>query len=229
MVKKVRFVRKKKTYKKVGDNIKKYVKRTLDDRIEDKWILLDYATLNPVSATNGAGFLVNYGPAMVQGTSSNNRLGDKIRIKTLDTIIHLSGTDAIHNTAFRVLLIRHKNAENLALVTSDFMEAAAGVGLSRPLLPKTELNERVEIMYDQIHHLEATGNVTGDVNHKIIRIRKFKLNMVTKFGRGLSTGNATDIESNGLWIWVFGMTDNGTATSRGQVRDLQSTLTFEDA
>jgi len=220
----------KKTNKKpkVSTEVKKYVEEAISNRVEDKYIQEDAIAITPVSSTTGSALLISHTPQTVQGLGSNNRIGDKIRLKDLDMFIHLAGMTSTHNTAFRVMMIKYKDPNGIALTAGDFMVNTAGIGLNRPVLAKPIL-DRVSIMYDKIFHLPCVGNVSADVNHKIVRIRKKNLNLVQTYIRNANTGTIADVEKNAVYLWIFGLPDSAGVSSRGQVLDVQFTLTYEDA
>lgn len=221
-------MRGKKSYRKKVNKpskaVKTYVKKAISSNLEDKWTQYDLASAT-INAT-GYEALLNYGAAQIQGTGANNRVGDKIRIKHLDIRLLMAASQQ-NSTYFRVLVVKNKNPSGIALATTDLMFNTAGVGPIRPLYPKTYLNQRVEILYDKVFTISALGTSTADYHYKPIVIRK-NLNVVTSFIRNLNTGTIADIDKNSIHLFILGGVD-ATSTANAQLRDLQYSVTFEDA
>lgn len=212
---------------KVAKKVRSYVKKAISRRLEDKFIQEDAPPANPISSTTGVGYCLSSTTQTVQGTGSNNRVGDKIRMKNLEIRLHMAGTSATYDTAFRIFLIRFKDPQGVNLAVSDFMVNNAGVGIDRPVYPKPLL-DRVDIMMDRVYTIKALGNVTADVAHRLVTIRK-RLDMVQTFLRNTTSTTGTAIEKNSIWLWIVGMADSAGVASRTQLVDLQWSLTYEDA
>lgn len=170
--------------------------------------------------------LVSYSPAITQGTGVNNRIGDSIKLHNLNLRIHLA-TPSTYNSYCRILLIRYKQQDGRDLVVNDIMSTSAGYGPDRPLYPPTQLAEKVQILYDKVHYVQATGNITADENHKIVVIKKY-LGFKQTFLRNAGAGTYADISTNGVYLLLLGSHDTAS-TAHCVLRDCQWTLTYEDA
>lgn len=174
----------------------------------------------------GTSYLISHGTQTVQGTGSNNRVGDSMLLKRFEGFLTFMAP-AAYNTRIRVLMFIYKNPRGSALLTDDFMVNDAGAGVDRPLYPKHILHERVRCIYDKTIELKATGNITADYYYKQIRIKK-KLNVVQKFLKNSNTGTFADIENNAVYLVLQGGIDT-TATPRSYLFDFQHNLEWEDA
>lgn len=205
--------------------MKKYVKSSISRRIEDKYILQDGAVLNPIPFT-GATTLLSHSPAISQGTGIANRIGDKIKLKDLNLRMHFA-TPSTYNSFVRVLIVQYKEQDGRDLVAADVMNTSAGYGPIRPLHPPQVLHEKVRVLFDKVYQVESTGNVTADENHKVVVIKK-RLGYVQSYLRNAAAGTYADIATNGTYLLLFGSQD-AAATNRCILRDIQWSLTYEDA
>lgn len=210
---------------KVTPAVRKYVRKALSANIEDKYILQDVPVTNPIPYT-GTMALVSYSPAITQGTGVSNRIGDAIKLHNLNLRIHLA-CPATYNAYARVMLIRYKQQDGRDLVVNDIMSTSAGYGPDRPLYPPSQLSEKVHILYDKVHQVTATGNVTADEQHKVLIIKKY-LGFKQTFLRNAGSGTYADIATNGVYLLIFGSQDSG-GIARCILRDCQWTMTYEDA
>lgn len=219
---KKRFIRKK---AKVAKAVKKYVKRTLDRTIEDKYSEIDIGTssVGIIPQYN----LLSHNISMIQGTGSNNRIGDKIRLKYLDLKM-LVGAGQLYSTYFRVLLVKYNHPNGSAITTGDLMFNTGGYGAMRPLFPKNVLSEKgITVLMDKYYTIKALGNTTSDYNYRPISIKK-RLGWTQSYLRNSNVGTIADVEKGALYLVIFGGVDTG-GLSTTQIRDIQYTLTFEDA
>lgn len=211
---------------KVSEAVKKYIKSTISKDIENKYFLQDWAATSPLPAT-GSFYLLSHSAAMVQGTGVQNRLGDQVRLKDLKINLVLR-TPSTYNSYARVLLVQFKNPNGVALALTDIMPTSAGAGPNRVLYPPQQLHERVKILYDKVHHVQATGNVTADYNYKFIKITKNSMNIKQTYITNGNAGTYADVETNSLYLVILGSVDN-TSVARCEAIDMQHYITFEDA
>lgn len=148
----------------------------------------------------------------IQGTGSNQRIGNEINCKSLHVRIKLDQDKVqIGDSRVRVSIIRMKNP-----IGSNFNGA---IVYDVAIAPVTfahwgqDTKEEYKVLYDKtvaLKPLDWDGGIQG-VGNTIPDIRnldfKLRLGFKTKFIEGSNTGTYVDIASNGLWA-VFSTSSN---------------------
>lgn len=213
---------------KVAKSVKTYVKKALDERIEDKFALIDYASLTPTVNGSNSFFLLNHSTQSVQGSGGDERIGDQILNKSVEVRIAIYGVDAVHDGNVRFILFRFKDPNSTAPIVGYLMTDTAGAGIDRPLHAKSKLSEHVEVLMDKTYAVQCIGNITAESNKNHYVIKR-KLNFKTRFNRGVNLGTIADIQTNALYLWVLPERVNATGLSSINIHDVQVVHTWEDA
>lgn len=149
--------------KKVSKTVKKYVKKVLDYKIEDKNIHNDLTAIAPFqSIGNSWDTYLCCNPS--QGTTAVQRIGRKIHIKSVELYGVLSAGD-------------NSNCVRIAMYTSDTSNALSGVDidwkLSRDRIGGGNFGT---LYYDKYIPLQFTpfdgATASGVSQQKIVRIKK---------------------------------------------------------
>lgn len=207
--------------KKVSKAVKKFVMKKLDNQVEDKWRLHatgSYAAPQEVT-TNGQLTLLN---ACVQGTAQEQRIGTKIRLKSMIFRIWVRGqsNQAVSGqSTLRCVLFFDKQNNGAATpaataLYTDMFGPGIAQNVAGTLAPFNEntVKERYKILRDKTFVLKpsaAYGFVNTDpadeqVTYPDMKLwtykRKFK-NRVVVFNQN-NAGTAADIVKNTLNVFL---------------------------
>jgi len=201
---------------KVGKNVKKYVKRVLDNKIEDKHLFV--TTTNDNILDVGNKYLMN---GIRQGTGSGQRVGAKIRLKHFQCKYRLTlAGAAVSGCVVRVILFRDRQTNFATPSNTDIFQLSTAVLLPQQMF-NTEFRQRFKVLYDKRHSIEMSGgstNIPKQVNGSINK----KLNFTTTYTT--DTGTVTDINTNSLYMMVI-----GSEAANFPLILYNSLITYEDA
>lgn len=191
---------------KVAKATKRYVKKILDDRIEDKQAGTLVAAFNPTDTLTSV--LLN---GISQGTNQGERIGMAVRAKKLicRVLLNQNSSIAIARMRCRLLFFWDKQPNGGAPTLSQlFTTTTAGLTLYSPI--NINGQKRYRILSDKIYDFPVDGGAT-DTPHNRSIVKSFKLKTITKYSGG---GNAIgDINTNALYIGLIGQTANGMTAS----------------
>lgn len=227
---------------KVPKKVKKYVKGIMDRQVEDKYYQA-FGSFNIATSDATIGSSVYLTPVQ-QGDGVNNRIGQKIRVKSIKLNCNIASTGlstlwdptgSNHAAQIRWALTQYKMQTGKILCTtpndsafvsgtanSIFTNGAAGVVIQNQRLI-TGL-QSMTVLKQNSRYIDVHGGATNlPQNVKLTIIKKFKKPILVQY-----TGNTTAASSclkNGLWFNIMGAfpTDVVTTLSYGY------TLTYEDA
>lgn len=185
----------------VAPAVKKYVKKCMDGRLlEDKITLIGPSTVVP--GTSGAVFSLGV-PLIVEGTGDSNRTGNIIKIKSFH-FEYFTYDAASHQQ--RVVVFRDTQANGTTPTITDVLASANVISPFNRGNVKQLGGSRYDILSDELVvvnlQVAATNAVSG--RHK----KWYKGGFPVKFLN--STGVATDVATNNLWVAV--VANNGTST-----------------
>lgn len=213
---------------KVSDVVKKYVEKKLKAHDEIKQASLN---LTPITVDNNTGSRLYLqqpnGSTLIQGTSYQQRLADKIKVHGFEARMQFQIADISVSVAeaVRIVIFREKSPEGIATATNElFINAGAGTTFRSPLR-KSEAH-RFEIYYDKIHSLnnDSILSAVPAGGHKFNFVFKkfFKKPMWTTYypNTALTTIGATEENSYIVLVVSEGANLNYSATT---------TLLFSDA
>lgn len=214
----------KRTYRKgnrkVAKTVKKYIRKAIDNMVEDKVIYTNVAA--PFGVSDVSSYALLNGCA--QGAAKTQRLGQKIKLKSVQLRISFainaaSLAGATSGNFFRILLLydRQTNAGNPSNAQL-FVSTTATETYESPL--NIVAVQRYKILHDKVYVMNPTGGATNISPVKFINIRKKLRNLPTVFNTGVA-GDVTDINTGSL-ILVLLCDANIVASYHNELR-------FEDA
>jgi len=194
--------------RRVGKTVKRYVKRAIDNLIEDKW--LDTRLAN-ATTPNYTGILTNIGVPSA-GTGQGQRIGNSIKPKYLKIWGQYYGTN---EHMLRIIIFQWHGID--IPVANQIMDPLYGgtFGVCQaPLNPVISGNRQYTVMYDKVL---KTGTANGRFNFPIKRnLKKMrKMTFSTATGAGLT---------NLVYMLTF---QDGFATLN--TLDLWARFVYEDA
>lgn len=194
--------------------IQKVVKRTLFRNCEVKTVqLLSTGTVQDDSATPFGNTIAC--PIPVQGTASNQRVGDKIRVIKweINVTFVLSGT----GDRLRIsMCCRKANGQQAVIAYND----AYGVTSGSPAVAMLQGDNMDEITEYNDHQIQLSS--AGDNRAAYRRAHKFKYPLTMSFGG--TAGTAADVIRNLLFVAFAG--DN---TPGGTTYQIQQRVEYIDA
>lgn len=216
----------KKSKTKVSKEVKKYVKRIIDNRIEDKQTIP--ANMAPgtvgfpigtecIYVTNPAIYLIN---GLAQGVGLNQRIGMQARCKFWEVYGYLENRAASTASFFvRVIAFVDRQSDLLAFDGAQLLaDNTAGNAFNSPF--NITGSKRYNILMDKVMEVTVGGGSTN-IDHRIPFHWKFKKPVNIKYGATI-TGIA-GIESNAIYLAFI--SEN---TTQPQVR-VAARMVYEDA
>lgn len=201
--------------------VKDAIKHALDVEVEDKY---KYVGLIVVAVSNAGTFsLFNN---LQRGTDRTTRLGNRIRMKSLEYGLHLSvsaaGLVLFQRPSVRLIFFIDKQSNGLAPAVVDFFPAGITEFTVSPLNPIT-VSPRFDVLSDTVYQLQGqypTAPTTYSFRKKI----PLK-NRAVVYNDG-NAGTIADITKNSLY--VLAISDQAAAaTNPGYSIDY--VLRYEDA
>lgn len=190
--------------------VKKYVKGQLRKRIERKFVNRAF-NLSP-DTTGTISKFMDTAPA--PGTSDIQRIGDRIRLTSLDmryTLIHADNTNFT-----RVIIFQWKDDDsNYTPVLTDVI-VGGGNAMVQPIRHDQRKAGMINVLYDRVHGQSLNGS-----NAAIFRKKFF----TRGFARDIQFINATQKGVNQLYL--LAISDSGAATH--PTLDLYMRLNYTDA
>lgn len=151
---------------------------------------------------------------LAEGTSElNNRIGDKVRFKSIDMRIefnNISGTPVQNNvTAVRLMLVKESTALGSDVALAQLLGSATPNTFT-PFNVSTRDHRRWSIVYDKVYTLAAISVANcGDKARWDLHINP-KIDFQTDYSRG-TAGDITDIEKNSFSLILI--TDSSIASA----------------
>lgn len=146
--------------RKVAPTVKKYVKRQLGKRLERKYINREFS-LTP-STTGVISKVMDANPA--PGNSDSGRIGDRIRITSIDmryTGIYADGTNFV-----RIIVFQWKDDDNnYTPVQSDVINASTSAFTAQIRHDQRKAG-MLNILWDKVHCMSSTGSNAAIFRHK---------------------------------------------------------------
>lgn len=230
---------------KVAKKVKNYVKKVLDHQVEDKYYQ-GYVGFPTVSNSDAAVGTSIYFTNMVQGTGNNQRVGNRIRVKSIkiNFTFDIESDPDVFNplnpnaiAQYRWALTQYTAqtgnilcatpadaAFNAAHQNSIWTNSAAGVIIAnqRNVLGYPNM----KVLRNGLGHIHVTGGGVNNVSavHRTINIR-FKKPILVTFSAN-ATG-ASACQRNGLWLNMMAVHVADPATFVNS--QVGFTLTYEDA
>jgi hypothetical protein len=182
--------------------------RAIMGRMDLKW----FDTFNTKSdVQDGAPQSTAVSPLVAIGTSSNQRVGNKVWVHSIQIKIRVhpgSATPAAGCTARFVLVIdkQHNGAATVATFGGEVMDTTA-TAINVDQLRNLDTTHRFRILVDKIWIMGAQGEAESRFSYKYYK--KFKKPLVVQYS---GTGSAlTDVETN-LIVAYYGGTGTGANT-----------------
>lgn len=228
----------------VPKSTKKYIKKTLDKMIEDKYYQ-GTGTFNIANSDAVVGTSV-YLNGMIQGTDDNQRVGHKIRVKSvrIDFTVRPEG-DPDNFTPLNPF-----NIAEIKYALTNFKQQTGSILCSTPadgaFIPAEEnsiwavtapnviiVNQRnveafqnMKVLKTGSKQLQVGGGAVNNPNgyHRTIR-KKFKNPLMIQYTA--NTNSATSCLKNGLWFNIMGA--HVAQAGVNLVCSYGYTLTYEDA
>lgn len=215
---------KKKKNPKASNAVKKYVKKVLDAKVEDKFLDLVQNVAAATAATDTTGSVVLLS-GMSQGTSYSTRLGESVNTKLLEVRYdtqHGGGGAGLLPTYFRVIVFRDMQIRSSTLPSvTDVLETAA---YNSPLNHIAINASRFRILHDRLHQLDPILSGANSANSCQQVIRKIKL-----YGKIIYTNSSTGTQKGNVYVlYISSGTVAGTPTNSPPI-NMYSRLIFEDA
>lgn len=209
----------------VSTSVKRYVNKKIDNQIEDKQLITQFA--NPTTSdVVGQVVLLN---GITQGVDQNNRVGNRVRMKYARIRINLSQASntpaSIRESMHRIIIFIDKQANGALPASSDLL-TTTGATAEEYLSPiKIQSKKRFQILYDRYHTLQVHG---GSVNVPQTTSIEIKLKLKKKIVQYKGTTNGiTDLQTNSLLFLHV------CDTSSGAVNPIEfdgfTDLIYEDA
>lgn len=199
---------------------KEYVKKVIDNRMEDKQ--LGTNLINQLSDNVAQFFLLN---GISQGGDQGQRVGDRIRMKHLD--LRYSATQAGTGTGsqcIRVIIFVDRQPNGAApSATQLFLDTTAGEEYVSPF--NINGSKRYKILYDKFHDIQRVGGATDTRSVVSKNKQKIKINMPVVYN-GTTSGIAS-INTNALYCAIVG--DQASGANASVSFDAVPSLIFEDA
>lgn len=210
---------------------KKALRRILHSNIEDKNLFYGWTDIAPISTTVGTQYPLMVPNAVVppltgiQGVSDYQRIGSKIRVKSIAFNVNLSLIAGQYSDNVRIMVVRDRQT-NGALITTSELLMAVTTGDAPTATYRDSLKHQFEIYYDKVHHLMYSGPIatTDPQTIKDFRFKKyFKVPLTVGYYQNANAGVIADVESNNVSVIIF--------SHRGYTNALNaySNVIFEDA
>lgn len=139
---------------------------------------------------------------IVQGTASDERIGDRIKIVRLSMNIYIhSQATFVNECRVRVIVLRYKNSNGVILDPTTLLDIVNPTALFTQAFYNNDYQTSFQIYYDKEFVLipEVALNATTVIPQiQMIKIRR-KLNVIQKYNQGVA-GTYADINDSGLWI-----------------------------
>lgn len=140
---------------------------------------------------------INYISNIGQGLTDNQRLGDEIKVLTIDLTAQVVAGDATN--AIRVLVIRDVDTDGVAPTETELFETT-----SNPFSPiNSAYTHRFKVLYDKL-----IGVATAGPDGLTFRARIKCPSLITEY---INTG-ATDASAGTNAYWLIRQSDSGAAT-----------------
>lgn len=150
--------------KKVSQNVKTYVKKVLDGNVENKFSVTQQAFAIPATNITTQFSLLGSIP---QGTADNNRIGDKIKLKSLHVkgtaiLTRVAGTDN-YSAGVRIVICRIKVKQTPSI--PSFAGAANGyvIDTNASRITFAARNPTTKVIYEKLYD-KVTKIHVGSVN-----------------------------------------------------------------
>lgn len=239
-----KYVRKFKKSNKVPKKVKTYVKKTLDRMIEDKYFQ-GTGTFNIANSDAAVGTSA-YLTAMVQGTDDNQRVGHKIRVKSvkLDFTVRTEGDPDnftplnpfnIGEIKYALTNFKQQTGSILCSTPADGAYIAAEENSIWAITAANVIcvNQRnvqgyqnMKLIKSGSKQIQVGGGAVNNPNgyHKTLR-KKFKQPLMVQFTG--NTNTASSCLKNGLWFNIMGC--HVAQAGVNLVCSYGYTVTYEDA
>jgi len=228
---------KKKRYSKYGKGkvpkaVKKYVKRTIANRLEDKYLTVVNAGQDVYCNSGGAnGYLGGHLTSIGQGTDFNQRTGDKVRLKKLVFNYVLGPDSSLSGVAhIRVLLVqticKYGEADfDLEMFTGVAPSTASTNDAISDLNPSYRRKYRV--FYDKSFTVGSLNQV-AQVGMSVGKIAIFSEHTLPVKSLEFSGTTTTSGSSGDIWYYI--MTDKGMSAANDGINfRCKAQLYYEDA
>lgn len=209
---------------KVSKPVKKYVKKVLDDRVENKYLDLvqNIAAASAATDTTGSVVLLS---GMSQGLTFATRIGETVVPKWLELRYDTKDgggvtVDAV--TMFRVIVFRDNQIRTSTLpAVTDVLEAAA---YNSPINHVAINASRFTILHDRLHEMPPIeASQISDTSFQSVN-KKIKLR-----GKIVYTNASTGTQKGNIYVlYISNGLTSGTPRNSPPI-NMYSRLVFEDA
>lgn len=227
---------------KVPKKVKKYVKKVLDRQVEDKYYQA-FGSFNIATSDAAVGSSIYLTPIQ-QGDGVNNRIGQKIRIKSIKLNCNISSTGAStdwdptgsnHVAQIRYCLTQYKMQTGRVLCTTPSDSAFVASGSNSIFTNGTAGNviqnqrlinglQTMTVLKQNSRFIDVHGGATNlPQNVKITIIKKFAKPPVVQYST--NTAAASSCVKNGMWFNIMGAFATNVVTNLSY----GYTITYEDA
>lgn len=191
---------KRKRTRRVPKSTKKYVKRVLDNRIEDKALAYSQTVAIPI----GAQFTPHYINATGLGPEVDDRIAERIRMKNVEIRCEigqitagLPGTLATYTYRMMLVYDRQANATGITL-NQLFWNAGSGVSYLSVLNPAGK--PRFTVLYDKTFTMSIGGGAANvsETRFHVIKKKLGGVNGLKTVYNSQSTGTIADIVTGSL-------------------------------
>lgn len=210
-----RYVKKKRTQRKVPAGRAVNAMIPVVNKIEHKYIDIDSSSL--YANLTGSFLLLN---PLVQGTSVSARVGDLIRMRTLD--LNLRVWAVAKSRLVRYMIVLDTQAKGAAPTLSNLLEDIAFYTGPAPLSHRNKKSiDRFVVLRNKMFALNDIVTTAGQANENLFH-EHVKLNVGVNYGLG-NAGTIADISVNSIYFVIL-----STDASTGVVYDLNSRIRFTD-
>lgn len=184
---------------KVSKPVKKYVKKVLDQNIEDKYKIVDNIALTSTQSGVAGLTLLN---GMQVGAADNLRLGNVISIKRIDVAFKVQAQAATQQYCTVYLMFDQQANGANPLITNLKNTVVAALQWLAPYNPDA-VPSRYRIVRAWRCDLGVQGGATDITKPKIIQQSIYFKHPVKVQYNGTNAGNISDINKNSLFLFAI--------------------------